>query len=426
MTQSNAITGIVDKNMNRAIDLRVPVFLFSLIAMLCLGLIYGWSIFVVPLENEFGWERSETSLTFTISMMSLTIGVMLGGQFNKKKDKAFVSLIVSAALLCFGFIATSRAEELIHFYLFYGVCCGFGVGFAYVEMIAVLTKWFPGKQGLSSGLLMMCFGMGAMILGTICSSLMTTIGWRTTFLILGGLSGALVFIDGALIQIVSRSKVKNSTQQLRSDENSLTSKEMIRASEFKALYIWLMFISAAGLALMGHIAPCAMQMGADAAMAAFISGLVSVSNGGGRIIYGIIYDKISVKTTMFIIVMVFVLAAVVTLAAVIVENIFILIIGSILIGMSFGSAPTSSSAIVNRFYGPRYFSANFGIISSQLVVAALIGPFMAGKLYTATGGYTATFYGVFGLSILSVIIVFLVQKFARKNKRNLEKYQTIS
>ena len=69
---------------------KVLKFSFTLLTMLCLGLVYGWSIFVVPLEAEFGWERSETSLTFSISMISMVIGIMLGGQFNKKKDNCLL------------------------------------------------------------------------------------------------------------------------------------------------------------------------------------------------------------------------------------------------------------------------------------------------------------------------------------------------
>ena len=55
--------------------------------MLFLGLIYAWSIFVAPLENEFGWTRDETSLTFTICMSLFCIGGLSASQFRKKLNK---------------------------------------------------------------------------------------------------------------------------------------------------------------------------------------------------------------------------------------------------------------------------------------------------------------------------------------------------
>ena len=397
---------------------KVLKFSFTLLTMLCLGLVYGWSIFVVPLEAEFGWERSETSLTFSISMISMVIGIMLGGQFNKKKDKAFYTLIIAAVMLFIGFAMASRAQTLLHFYLSYGVLCGFGVGFAYVEMIAIPTKWFKECQGVTSGVLMMCFGLGAMILGTICSNLMSSIGWRQTFLILGTLFGIMVLVDGIILQSTVKSNKKTGNAEM-ADDDSLTTKDMIMSTDFKLLYIWHIFISAAGLALMGHISPCVMQMGASASTAALIAGVVSVSNGGGRIIYGILYDRIGVKKTLLTICSIFMIATIVSVVAVSIRNITLLIAGCVLVGMSFGAAPTSSSAVVNRFYGPRYFSANFGVISTMLIIAALIGPLFAGKLYTITENYLATFYGMTVFGVISFILIFFVLIYAKKNNRNL-------
>ena len=62
--------------------LKVFTIIISLCTLIFLGLIYGWSIFVVPLENEFGWSRSETSLTFTISIMAMCLSMLTGGMFN--------------------------------------------------------------------------------------------------------------------------------------------------------------------------------------------------------------------------------------------------------------------------------------------------------------------------------------------------------
>ncbi|NLD19833.1 MAG: OFA family MFS transporter [Clostridiales bacterium] len=410
---------------------KVLMFLFTLITMLCLGLVYGWSVFVVPLEGEFGWLRSETSLTFTISIIAMCLGMMAGGQFNKNRDKAFISLFISAVLLFIGFAMASRGSQLIHFYIFYGVCCGFGIGFAYVEMIAIATKWFPGKQGLTSGVLMMCFGLGAMILGTICSGLMDSIGWRTTFLALGFIFGILVLLDGIMLQTTVKQrpevkafddKEKNASSYVRmsvGSHESMTSKEMVKSGDFKMLYIWHIFVSAAGLALMGHIAPCAMQIGVTAATAALIAGAVSVSNGLGRIVYGLLYDRLGVMRTQLIINCIFIVATIVTAIAVTAGSIPILVAGCILVGMSFGAAPTSSSAVVNKLYGSRYFSANFGIVSTQLIFAAIIGPFLAGKLYNMTGNYVTTFYGVIGLGVAAMLSALAMLKIAKSNGREL-------
>ncbi len=98
----------------------------TIILLMGLGLIYGYSIFVNPLEQEFGWNRSETSLTFTISMIAMSTGVMASGYFNNKSEgkRSVITMSISACLIAVGFIITSFTNRLISFYIFYGVFGG--------------------------------------------------------------------------------------------------------------------------------------------------------------------------------------------------------------------------------------------------------------------------------------------------------------
>lgn len=401
---------------------KVIKFIFSLTSILFLGLLFGWSIFVTPLEAEFGWERSETSLTFTISMISMCLAILAGGQFNKHKDRPLITLMISAALILTGFFVVSRATHLMTFFIFYGVVGSFGCGFCYVEMITIPSRWFPKHHGLTSGMLMMCVGLGAMVLGTICQAMMASFGWRHIFIGLGICFASILIIEGLVLQssVNGEQKIVKTVELTEEEErNSLSTKEMMKTADFSLFYIWLVVITSAGLALTGHIAPCALEMGASAGTAAFLMGIVSVSNGCGRIIYGSLYDAIGVKKTVYISITVFLIASITASAAVMTKSVALLFVGCVLIGASFGFAPISGAAVVRRFYGPKYYSSNFSIMGTLLFWGALIGPFTAGKLYTATGDYNATFYMIIGFGIISFILANIVLKKAKKNGRPL-------
>lgn len=400
---------------------KLPMIILAMLGLLCLGLVYGYSIFVAPLEAEFGWERAQTSLTFSISIIAMCLGIMTGGVFNKQNDKPMVTLTVAAVLLAAGFLVSSMAQQITTFYIAYGACIGFGVGLAYVEIIAIVTKCIPGKQGMLSGILMMCFGLGALILGAICTNLMDVIGWRQTFRFLGIVFAILIVLLGLFLEFSKKKGKDEAGKNITEDHSSFTTKEMLATSDFKLFYIWTILISAAGLALMGHIAPCAMQIGASAGTATFFAGLTSVSNGAGRLIYGTCYDNYGVKKTVNMVAAVFIVAAVIVAAAVTVESIALLAVGCVLIGISFGAMPTSSSALTIRFYGPRFFSSNFGLSSTQLIFAAFIGPYFAGQLYTNTGSYVTTFYGIIGLAVAALIVSKLLLAAAARNGRKLVK-----
>ena len=274
--------------------LKILTIIISLLTLIFLGLIYAWSIFVVPLENEFGWSRSETSLTFTISIMAFCLSMMFGGFFNGKKDKPLISLIIAAVLIAAGFVMTSRAGSLLGFYICYGVCCGAGVGFSYVEIISVISKWFPARQGLMSGTMMMAYGMGAMILGPICTALMGSIGWRSVFVLLGVIMSLLLALSGILMQTANAltpaakasdpgldPALNETSSEQRSPQipsNDKSPAQAVRTLEFWILFFFCMVLSASGLALMGHIAPCVMGMGVSAQSAALIAGITSFAN----------------------------------------------------------------------------------------------------------------------------------------------------
>ncbi len=367
--------------------------------MIFLGLIYGWSIFVVPLENEFGWSRSETSLTFTISIMAMCLSILTGGMFNGKKDKPLISMIVSAVLIAAGFILTSHADSLMGFYICYGVLCGAGVGFAYVEIIAVVSKWFPARQGLISGMMMMAFGMGAMVLGPVCTALMGNVGWRTVFVMLGVIMSIILAVSGILMKAansgISDAKAAESVSADKQESNSVLGDmrpaEAVRTVEFWILFFFTMVLSASGLALMGHIAPCVIGLSVSAQTAALVAGITSFANGLGRIVYGSCYDKFGIGKTLLISSVIFLFATIVTVMGIKMEVLAVLIVGCFLLGLSFGAAPPTSATAIARIFGNRYFSANFGIASSQLILAAFIGPYLGGVVYTATGSYAITF-----------------------------------
>lgn len=162
---------------------RWAYLILSVFLLLFLGLIYAWSVFRVPLEQEFGWSKSGTSLTFSISMIMFCLGGLISGVLTARKGMR-TTLILAAVLLASGFGLASQITSLMGIYLTYGGMAGLGVGLGYNAVISTIMRWFPDKQGLVSGIALMGFGFGAMILGTAGASLIVLAGWRMTFLLI--------------------------------------------------------------------------------------------------------------------------------------------------------------------------------------------------------------------------------------------------
>src|SRR5262245_59177557 len=154
---------------------------------LALGSLYAWSVFVLPLEQEFGWKRAETSWVYTIAIVCFALTFVAAGRIQDVKGPRICALAGGLLVSC-GFLLASLTTSLLTLYLFYGVIVGVGNGFGYSTPIPVGSKWFPDKRGLVVGLMVGGYGGGQAIFGTLASGwLIPTLGWRTTFQVLAGL-----------------------------------------------------------------------------------------------------------------------------------------------------------------------------------------------------------------------------------------------
>lgn len=384
----------------------------GIVLFLFLGLLYAWSLFIAPLEKDFGWTRAQTSLIFTISIIFFCLGGIAGGFITGRKSPGFTILISAILLLC-GFAASSQINSLIGIYITYGVISGFGIGLSYNAVISTVTRWFPEKPGVISGFLLMGFGLGAMLLGSTANTLIKAIGWRETFLVLGVAFGIVVFIGSRLLVLppsdyvfpkaVARAKGADIVGM------EIDSSLMLKRPTFWKYLAWSVLSTAMGLALIGHAAPFAIDLNGKE-WGALVVGLFSVCNGLGRVSLGAICDKIGLKKTMTIINTTYLTAIALLIAAAVSKSIPLLLVGFMVTGLSYGGVPTMNTVFANSFYGKKYFPQNLGLVNTSLIGAAILGPYVAGTLRTASGSYLSTLYAMAILAIIAFVVNFLIKR----------------
>jgi OFA family oxalate/formate antiporter-like MFS transporter len=315
--------------------------------------------------------------------------------------------------LC-GFAASSQINSLTGIYITYGVISGFGIGLSYNAVISTVTRWFPDKTGAISGLLLMGFGFGGMLLGSTANELIKAIGWRQTFLFLGIAFGIIVFIGSRLLVLPPSNyafpKAAAKAKNAGIVGMEINSSSMIKRPTFWIYLIWSILSTAMGLALIGHAAPFANDLKATASLATFGVGLISVCNGLGRVTLGAICDRIGLKKTMTIINTTYITAIVILIAAAESKSIPLLLLGFAITGFSYGGVPTMNTVFANAFYGKKYFAQNLGIVNTSLIGAAFIGPYVAGTLRTATGTYLSTLYALAVLAVVALIANVLIKR----------------
>ena len=380
---------------------------------LMLGLIYAWSIFVTPIENDLGFTRADTSMTFTISMSCFSLGTLSGGIILKRKTPRF-TMSVSALMILAGFILCSRINTTMGIFLSYGIMLSLGVGICYITVMNSVNSWFKDRVGAASGALLMGFGAGGFVLGGLADSFFNIFGWRSTFLGFGVIF-AVCILAGSFIMVMPGSDViwpspKKAARQKSSAGLEYTPGQVVKSPSFFAVFLWLMLMIAAGLSVIGNAATFAISLGAVSKLPVIATGVVSICNGLGRISFGSLYDAIGRKLCMLIDSALLMLGIGLLILSCNIVSIPLMFAGYICVGLAYGGIPTTNSAVAMSFYGAKNYAVNFSIIALSIIPGALLGPFLAGNLITASGTYVTALITMLAVSGIALVTGQLIKE----------------
>lgn len=398
------------ENKNK-LNRRWIILIFGVITMLFAGIIYAWSILKIPFSEELGFKTDQLSLNFTFTMCFFCLGGLLSSWLVKKIG-TFFSISLSGILAGCGFIFTSLIEknQIFYLYITYALMAGLGIGMSYILIISTVNSWFPDRKGLSSGALMMGFGASSLVLGNIANTLFNgTLGWRKTFIILGLTSGFVIALSALIVKrpdenvVLPEPKKKSGSKNEDFEVVDYKPTQMLRRFTFWRAFVYLICITAVGNSVISFARDLALSVGAKAALATTLVGILAVCNGLGRIITGAVFDSMGRRFTMIAANILTIIAAGITLLAVQLNSLPLCIIGLCLTGMSYGSSPTVSSAFTSAFYGQKNFAANLSIMNFNLMCASFIAT-ACSSLLTTTQGYTVPFILLLTLSIVALVL----------------------
>lgn len=378
------------------------------ISTLFLGLIYAWSLFRAPFSEVFKtWTVAQMSMTFTISMIMFCLGGLIGGQLGKKFGVK-VRILIAAVLLLVGFFMVSTLNpadasgSLMKLYIFYGIFGGGGVGIGYNAVITTITKWFPDKVGLASGIMLMGFGLGGLALGSVVTKFIAGIGIFSTFKLLA-IAIFVVLLVAAIIIKAPEAPTAGASKTAAADDNThhYTSAEMMKTSRFWIFFLWAIALNSAGLMVINSAANISVAYGGSAVLGM----IVSLFNGAGRIVAGNNFDRFGRKTSSIVNNIFMIIAGALLFAGGVSHSLILVVIGLIFVGLSYGGTPTITSAYVNKAFGAKYFATNFSIANFSLIPAAIIGPIISAKLLEAAGGkYDSNFRALIVFTLVALAL----------------------
>ncbi len=390
----------------------------AIIAQLCLGSIYAWTIFQTALlsNSPYQWEKLLTQLPFSVGLASFALFMIFAGKWQDKVGPTKVAtiggILLGAGYLLAGLVdilfANNATMAFLWIAITYGVVSGAGIGFAYVCPIAALVKWFPDLKGLITGIAVAGFGAGALIFTQVETALIPEDGLiGNAFLVLGLIYLILVVGSAQLLRNppegwtppnLKVTQTKKATPTGKIDTEPL---EMIKTLEFWLLWSMFVMAAAAGLMTIGNVKSFVQAQNAtiNAVMAASIAGILSIFNAAGRIVWGAASDKLGRTITMIIM---FATLGISMFFFAIQTDILMLTIGASLIGFCFGGNFALFPSATADYFGTKNIGSNYGLVFTAYGVAGVLGPFLAGVM-----DYAAVFplLGIIAFLALALAII---------------------
>ena len=277
---------------------------------LALGILYTWSIFKQAIKDSilagdglFNWDIASLNDPFAVCCLMFTIAMVFAGRIQDKLSPR-VTAVIGGILTGAGLMVISQSTSLFFWILGFGVLTGLGLGFGYASATPPAIKWFPSsKTGLIAGTVVAGFGLASVYIAPLSNFLIGKFGLSFSMLIFGvAFLGVVCFLASYLVNPPAGYKPADAipaTGKVSTKKTfDFSPSQMLQTASFYKL--WFMYFVGAGAALIiiGGVAGMAKQSMGD--LAWIVVALMAVGNAGGRIVAGVVSDKIGRTWTLLI------------------------------------------------------------------------------------------------------------------------------
>ena len=379
----------------------------------CGALLYAWSVFIQPLNAEFGWTRADIALAFAIACLIFGLITFPAGRLSDRFGPRVV-VMIGAFILGTGFIMSGFIYEKWQLYITYGVIAGLGGGMIYLPPIATAPKWWPDKRGLATGLSVVGLGLGSFIMAPLATFIIENYGWRNVFIYVGMAMFAMAFISSLCLKNPPQGWKPEGWNPESSAENAgqkkyrdFTHRETYTNPRFWMLYAAFFCGCFAGLMVISNIADHGRESGLDPMMAAYAASFLNIANAASRVLIGQAVDKVGSRLSLLVIFSLQAIAMSLLFPAG--NNLFALWFVAALIGWNHGSMFTLFPSTTLHFFGQTAQGSNYGLLFTSFGFAGFTGPYAAGLLKDYTGTYMVPFIVAAVLVAVAVFILSLTK-----------------
>jgi len=402
------------------------IALMGTLTQLGLGTVYAWSFFQLPITTLSGWSNAKVAWAFGLAIFMLGITAAWGGTKLDKYGPRKLA-VIGGILYAIGYFISSFALKTLSLSLLYigfGIIGGIGLGLAYVTPVATVSRWFTTKQGLATGMVVMGFGLGALLMSKLVAPYFLTVTENnliSTFNYIGIFLLIFLPICAWFLELP-----KDSIKISNTENPKIQISKYIFQQKFVVLWILFLINIVAGMIFISFQSPLLQDILKNrmpsvtdftnpetiaklSAAGATLIAISSIFNGLGRIFWGTVSDKIGrfFSFKLLLIIQLFVFISLLFIKTPVLFSIMVCII-LLCYGGGFGIIPS----LVKDNYGNELMSGIYGAILTAWGDGGIIGPQIVALMKDTYGDKAGYYSFIVGSIILliGVIISFLFSK----------------
>jgi MFS family permease len=363
------------------------------------GAMVSLSVFLQPMAQAMGWSRTGIATVALLNFLGMGAGAFLWGSLSDRFGTRAV-VLTGGALLGLGLVTASHATTLGRFQLLFGVLVGVAAGSFYTPLTATTARWFTTNRSLAVALVSAGLSVGSTVMAPLARWLISSYDWRTAMMVIGDLVWLVIIPMAFLVRDPKAAAGPKAAATAETGPN-LTVAQAIRTPQFVAIALTFFACCATHAGPVFHMVTHAIDQGIPALAAATILSVAGLASLSGKIVCGIVADRIGVKRVL-------VGGLALQAAAVSLYLVTRQLSGfygvAAVFGFAYGGVMPLYAILVREYFGERTMGATFGAVSLTSTVAMALGPVVGGWLYDAFGSYFWMFLGSAGIGLGAVAI----------------------
>jgi MFS family permease len=366
--------------------------------MTCVGMgaMFSLAVFLQPMAEATGWSRTGVSSAMTFDFLMLGVAAFGWGALTDRIGPRIV-VFTGALLLGLGLVLASRATSLLEFQLVYGVLVGIAAGSFFAPMIATVTGWFETHRSLAVSLVSAGMGVAPMTVSPFARWLISTYDWRTAQLTIGIVAWLLLVPAALLVRSPPAAGAAGAAAgAAATDGPGMSALQAFRSPQFIVLALTFFTCCAAHSGPIFHTVSYALVCGIAPMAAVSIYSVEGLSGLGGRLLLGVLGDRLGVKPVL--------IAGLVVQALAAGSYLFVRGLGefyavAVVFGLAYGGVMPLYAVLAREYFGLRIMGTVFGAATMVSCLGMALGPLVGGWIFDTFGGYALLYIGAFGLGL---------------------------